>query len=556
MLKKVLGYVLSSVILVSGIMIPSKSVNAGTATDITLKYKPHVQNIGWFNSYLVNGQVAGTSGQNLRLEALQFDLQSSIQGVKVLVQTHVQNLGWSDWVDSSQIAGSVGKGLRLEAIRIKLVGAPANYHVQYQAHVQDIGWQNWVEDGETSGTTGLSKRVEAIKINIINSPSSEFKDQNSNNVDLRYDSQVQNIGWTPYVRNGETTGTVGQGLRVEGLNINLVNAPANMKVKYQAHVQNIGWQPWKENGQFAGTAGQSLRIEALRISLENAPEGYHVQYQAHVQNLGWQNWAEDGDIAGTTGQSLRIEALRIVITNEGVPNIEETVQTNIPTTFSNFLDKHTAEVDWKGNLQDRNSVSAYSDPSNLDAKRFQFLRIDTYRELQSVEQLNAALVGMGVFEGKGQAFIDAAKEFNIDPIYLVSHAMWETGRGTSSLANGVTVTQFQGQPVQKTVVYNFFGIGAVDDNAIGAGAATAYANGWDSPEKAIRGGALWINSHYIRRSGFAQPSVYYMRWDTKGFWHEYATDVNWPNGIAGFMKQFSTLYKGQKLTFDIPVFQQ
>lgn len=410
MLKKFLSYVISSVIVVSLISIPSK-VTASTVSDIKLNYKPHVQDIGWFNDYSTDGQVAGTVGKSLRLEALQFNLQSSIPDLKIMVQAHIQDIGWTSWLDSSEMTGTVGKSLRLEAIRIKLVNAPSNYHIQYQAHVQNIGWQNFVQDGDT---------------------------------------------------------------------------------------------------------------------------------------------------AGTTGQSLRMEAIKVLITDTSLQSTNNTIYTNVPTTFSNFLDNHPSEVDWLGNPMSRDTVASFSDPNNLQTpeKKFQFLRIDTYRDLQSVEQLNASLSGMGALDGKGQAFINAAKAVNIDPIYLVSHSMWETGRGSSILAKGVTITSFKGQVIPPTTVYNFFAIGAVDDNAIGAGAATAYANGWTTPEKAIAGGAAWIEKNYIRRSVFPQPSVYYMRWDTKSFWHEYATDVNWPNGIAGFMNKFSPLYKATNLTFDIPVYQK
>ncbi|MEZ5213990.1 MAG: hypothetical protein R2692_04095 [Microbacterium sp.] len=42
-------------------------------------------------------------------------------------------------------------------------------------------------------------------------------------------------------------------------------------VKYRAHVQNIGWQAWRVDGQTAGTVGQGLRIEAVEIVL--VPKG-------------------------------------------------------------------------------------------------------------------------------------------------------------------------------------------------------------------------------------------------------------------------------------------
>lgn len=131
-------------------------------------------------------------------------------------------------------------------------------------------------------------------------------------IDVSYAAQVQNIGWMNSVKGGTEAGTDGKGLRVEALNINLINAPSGAKIDYQVHVQNIGWEPWKQNGVNAGTVGKGLRIEAIRIKLENLP-GYSVQYEAHVQNIGWQPFVSDGDEAGTDGKGLRVEALIIKI---------------------------------------------------------------------------------------------------------------------------------------------------------------------------------------------------------------------------------------------------
>lgn len=40
--------------------------------------------------------------------------------------------------------------------------------VQYRTHVQDVGWQDFVADGQTSGTTGQDKRLEATTIQLGN----------------------------------------------------------------------------------------------------------------------------------------------------------------------------------------------------------------------------------------------------------------------------------------------------------------------------------------------------------------------------------------------------
>ena len=120
-------------------------------------------------------------------------------------------------------------------------------------------------------------------------------------------SHVQNIGWQGNTLDGKTAGTEGRALRIEAINMNLINAPKNAGIIYRTHVQNIGWQAWKSNGQMAGTSGQSLRVEAIEIKLQNMAK-YTVEYQVHIQNYGWSGWYIDGETAGTVGQGRRIEA--------------------------------------------------------------------------------------------------------------------------------------------------------------------------------------------------------------------------------------------------------
>lgn len=129
---------------------------------------------------------------------------------------------------------------------------------------------------------------------------------------VQYQAHVQNIGWQAPQANGGVAGTVGQGLRLEALNVSLQRpAGSTVDVCYEAHVQNIGWQGQRCNAQTAGTVGQGLRIEALRLRLVTPPPGLRVCYQANVQGLGWQPEVCDWQVAGTTGQNLRLEAIKV-----------------------------------------------------------------------------------------------------------------------------------------------------------------------------------------------------------------------------------------------------
>lgn len=167
----------------------------------------------------------------------------------------------------------------------------------------------------TVKSTGNDGSTISKNINIIAQP----KESSSSGVGVTYRSQVENLGWLPNVSDGSEAGTEGQSLRIEALDMSLVNAPAGASIQYQTQVQNIGWQNPVEDGADAGTVGQGLRVEALKIKLINMPT-YSVQYQAYVQNIGWQDWVSEGAIAGTVGQSLRIEAMRVKI----VPRVAAT----------------------------------------------------------------------------------------------------------------------------------------------------------------------------------------------------------------------------------------
>ena len=133
----------------------------------TISYRTHVQNEGW-QDYVAGGVTSGTTGKNLRLEAIEIQVNGDGLNGNVEYRTHVQNDGWQDYVANGAMAGTKGRSLRLEAIQIRLTGELAQkYHVEYRTHVQNEGWQNWVRDDAMSGTTGKNLRLEAIEIRLV-----------------------------------------------------------------------------------------------------------------------------------------------------------------------------------------------------------------------------------------------------------------------------------------------------------------------------------------------------------------------------------------------------
>ena len=151
----------------------------------------------------------------------------------------------------------------------------------------------------------------------------------------------------------------------------------------------------------------------------------------------------------------------------------------------------------------------------------------------------------GVFSGRGQAIIDAAKSANINEMYLMAHIMTETAWGTSDQAQGRdfaagnATIKLNGKYYTKWCdagrYYNFICWGAYDSNPDTAYDFSRYY-GWNSIESALMGAAEKVASNYLY-SG--QETVYEMRWNpdaaSLGRVHQYCTDINWARTISSIM---------------------
>ncbi len=162
----------------------------------------------------------------------------------------------------------------------------------------------------------------------------------------------------------------------------------------------------------------------------------------------------------------------------------------------------------------RSDVSAAMNPTtiwNSSTQRYQMLDLGKYQGIP-VSKLNIILKGKGTLSGQGKAFADACKKYNLNEIYLISHAFLESGNGTSYFASG------------RAGIYNYFGIGAYDNNPNNA-IPFARNRGWTTPAKGIMGGAKFVRGDYISKG---QNTLYRMRWNPKHpATHQYATDINW-----------------------------
>lgn len=218
------------------------------ANQYDVYYRVHAQDYGWLD-WAKNGESAGTEGYSKRLEGIQIVLVKKGESAPgstskpfickmIKYQTHVQNIGWQGEKADGEMSGTTGQSLRLEAIKIQLSGS-IDGGIVYKTHVQDYGWQNFMANGQASGTSGQSKRLEAIQMQLTGNAMNQY--------DLYYRVHAQNFGWLGWAKNGESAGTAGYSYRLEGIQIVLVPKGGNAPGSTSKHYYNKGYAPDDEN---------------------------------------------------------------------------------------------------------------------------------------------------------------------------------------------------------------------------------------------------------------------------------------------------------------------
>ena len=232
------------------------------------------------------GGLVGTSGLSKRLEAFKLSLQqvADVDGVafealsgSIEYRAYVGG-AWQAFVADGTLAGTVGRSLPIEGVAVRLTEQlEQEYDVYYRVHMQSYGWLAWAKNGEDTGALDFGKRVEALQVVIVKKGDAAPAD-------------------------APTTGSV---LLVNG------------GVFGTAHCQTYGWLSSAFPGEWIGTSGKSKRLEAVHVRLTGTmAERYDGWVRARVQGIGWQGWVKNG-IAGTTGQSRRVEAVQLRVLPKG-----------------------------------------------------------------------------------------------------------------------------------------------------------------------------------------------------------------------------------------------
>ena len=130
--------------------------------DIT--YMAHVSELGWLDP-VPGGSIAGTVGQGRPMEAFRI-VEHHVPKLGITGNAHVQDIGWAETgIMQGQDVGTTGLGKHIEAVRLDLFGEAANdYTIWYRLHVANFGFLPWSRNGEENGTIGGNNQAEAIQI--------------------------------------------------------------------------------------------------------------------------------------------------------------------------------------------------------------------------------------------------------------------------------------------------------------------------------------------------------------------------------------------------------
>jgi beta-N-acetylglucosaminidase/uncharacterized protein YjdB len=590
------------------------SLTGEMANHYDVYYRVHAQDYGWLD-WAKNGASAGTQGLAKRLEAIEIVLVAKggaapgstarplVVDPSVVYSTHVQDYGWLKEVSNGQLSGTEGQAKRMEAIKISLKNAPYFGDITYKTHVQDYGWLNNVSNGALSGTSGQSKRLEAIQINLTGEMAQHY--------DIYYRVHAQDYGWLDWAKNGESAGTKGIAKRLEAVEITLVekggaapgptnkpfidsiinnvynitlNDALNMQMKVFPQTDKYRNDPAYVSTQYLNiTSGGAITGNPVNLrtspSLNSSVDSSVVKgtlfkvLDANVTGdmvSGSTKWykieynkKELYVHSSLASANLRVGQVNVDTLNIRAEKDDSSHMFGVAKRDNLLIVLEDSGNGWsKVSIGDwRNAKSSdvleYLNPTNYvndEKQRFQFMDL-TKPSGVSRDTLNSYLVGKGILEGQGKAFIDAGLKYGINEVYLMAHTLLETGKGTSTLAKGY---QYNNR-----TVYNMYGVGALDSCPDECGAKTAYEKGWFTPYDAIVGGAAFIDDGYLSGNNYykvVQNTLYEMRWNpqvmaTKGIAnHQYATDIGWA------YKQVQVMYDVYKIQpynvfLEIPIYK-
>lgn len=304
------------------------------------------------------------------------------------------------------------------------------------------------------------------------------------------------------------------------------------------------------------------------ITKKGFPKSYkRLLKKLHRKHPSWRFTPVKADMRWST-------AVKKMTANPGVNTIWYAYTDSYKSVDEGYYDY--LEDEYSGGKFPAASVKAveyFMDPRNfLDERNiylFEDRRYHSYQKLNMVEKL---LAMNSTLKKNAKYFEKAGKKYNISPLYLASKSYSELGP-SSSMMNG---HEFKYKGIKYKDCYNAYNIGATDTTGrIGgliyanggvakknyrAGSATSYGRKWNTPAKAIMGGARFLRKAYIaNRQSSAYTEHFNVLNGRKAVGtHIYMTALNGGISMAGLISEKYSAYglDEKRLVFYIPVYRK
>src|SRR5699024_4416334 len=243
----------------------------------------------------------------------------------------------------------------------------------------------------------------------------------------------------------------GSPLKFRSLSKNWYQARVKVNGSYKTgyiHTNDVG----KISTQNKTTTYNISLNDMIRSQINNAtkPKTSHTNMYVKKDALKkvkgkWKVKGKNQNVYDGTGKNKKL-----------LGTIDERYVNDTITVYENSsTSKYYKFQTWIIPLEDE--LKKYINPSNVNKGSnayYQFALLSEPVYANTKEVNDNILKGKGILEGHASAFKKAAETYNVNELYLISHALLETGNGTSSLAKG---SKYKG-----VKVYNMYGVGAAD----------------------------------------------------------------------------------------------
>ena len=269
------------------------------SSEPTISYSANSQDIGWLEQ-VTEPNTAGTTGRSLDLYQIKISLANAVKSAKLSAKVYSDGKWLTyDKITADTEIGNADKALQIVNFNLS---NQAGYRLQYRVHSADIGWQPWVNQGEDAGISG--KNIQAIDFKLVRDGSVIITKPS-----IYYQAHISENGWLDYVGDSEIAGDIEKSNALEAFKIGIDNI-SDYQLNIKTYDKVNGWVNYDnvKGDTIIGSTGKSLSLQAINATLNNN-DGYKLQYRTYLSNQGWSDWTNQGSVSGVTSGDNEIKAV-------------------------------------------------------------------------------------------------------------------------------------------------------------------------------------------------------------------------------------------------------